>query len=225
MTVERPELGIPGLPSPLKEAVQLKCLRNVALFRTPSIFHANVLRALTRVVGGKQFFTSEALCRNFYLLDAEVLLGEGNRPQPVPHHWARHTLDSLSKHLLPHHGTGPGLGEESQDGSVLYRPDPREVSSAVGLFGKVNLGSDWRGLPSHVKRKVAIEADGPLHFASNCNHKLGRTVLKQRQLKAFGWEVLSVSAVHAHVCSSAIVFRHFEGKYTFDWELILTWTA
>ena len=62
---------------------------------------------------------------------------------------------------------------------------------------RINLASDWGqkfALPSTpVWKKVALEADGPWHFAINCNHIMGRTALKRRQLKALGWEVISVS--------------------------------
>ena len=63
----------------------------------------------------------------------------------------------------------------------------------------VTLASDWAdltefpSLPVHANRRVAIEVDGPMHFAVNCSHLTGRTALKRRQLTALGWEVISVS--------------------------------
>ncbi len=72
--------------------------------------------------------------------------------------------------------------------------------SIEGSFSKmyVNLASDWekvlhRSPDKPIARRIAIEADGPRHFAVNCRHPLGHTVLKHRQLKALGWEVISVS--------------------------------
>lgn len=66
-------------------------------------------------------------------------------------------------------------------------------TSASLLF---NLASDWyQESLETIARRIAIEADGIFHFAANCNHPLGHTVLKHRQLKALGWEVISVSGL------------------------------
>ncbi|KAL2645349.1 hypothetical protein R1flu_012936 [Riccia fluitans] len=43
-----------------------------------------------------------------------------------------------------------------------------------------------------VEERIAIEIDGPTHFARNTGTALGHTVLKQRQLTAAGWTVLSI---------------------------------
>ncbi|KAL3698680.1 hypothetical protein R1sor_012756 [Riccia sorocarpa] len=43
-----------------------------------------------------------------------------------------------------------------------------------------------------VEKRIAIEIDGPTHFARNTGTALGHTVLKRRQLSAAGWAVLSV---------------------------------
>ena len=40
--------------------------------------------------------------------------------------------------------------------------------------------------------RIAIEIDGPTHFARNVLRPLGATVLKQRHLEAMGWALLSV---------------------------------
>ena len=71
---------------------------------------------------------------------------------------------------------------------------PRTVH--VRMF--VNLASDWQDIiqspiSEPVARRIAIEADGPQHYAINCRHVLGHTVLKRRQLEALGWEVTPVS--------------------------------
>ena len=59
------------------------------------------------------------------------------------------------------------------------------------------LASDWGqkfNTPNApVAKRVAIEVDGPYHFALNSNHLTGSTALKHRLLKALGWEVVSVS--------------------------------
>ena len=60
----------------------------------------------------------------------------------------------------------------------------------------MNLASDWGSKftspKEMVARRLAIEADGLPHFASNCDHVMGPTVLKHRQLRALGWEVVQV---------------------------------
>ena len=61
----------------------------------------------------------------------------------------------------------------------------------------INLASDWGAKfdfpPKDPARRVVIEADGYHHYASNCDHTLGGTVLKRRQTGALGWQVVSVS--------------------------------
>lgn len=47
-------------------------------------------------------------------------------------------------------------------------------------------------LPGGERKKIAVEVDGPQHFAVNTNQPLGHTVLRRRLLKALGWDVVSV---------------------------------
>lgn len=44
----------------------------------------------------------------------------------------------------------------------------------------------------HTDRKIAIEVDGPFHFAVNTNSPLGQTMIRRRLLRACGWTVISV---------------------------------
>jgi hypothetical protein len=44
-------------------------------------------------------------------------------------------------------------------------------------------------LPDH---GVAIEIDGPSHFATNMESPLGPTIMKRRHLRAQGWAVMDV---------------------------------
>ena len=65
--------------------------------------------------------------------------------------------------------------------------------SHLGTQPLLNLASDWdEAGASRASRRVAVEADGPVHFAVSCEHALGCTTLKHRQLWALGWEVVSV---------------------------------
>ena len=41
--------------------------------------------------------------------------------------------------------------------------------------------------------KIAIEADGPTHRCRNSKQALGATVMKQRHLKAAGWQLITVA--------------------------------
>ncbi|KAL0049875.1 hypothetical protein WJX82_011534 [Trebouxia sp. C0006] len=44
--------------------------------------------------------------------------------------------------------------------------------------------------------KLAVEADGPLHFMRNIPKAIGRTLVKRRSLQKMGWTVLSVPYFH-----------------------------
>ncbi len=39
---------------------------------------------------------------------------------------------------------------------------------------------------------IAVEIDGPSHFARNCKRRLGHTAMKQRHLEQKGWKVFSL---------------------------------
>lgn len=41
--------------------------------------------------------------------------------------------------------------------------------------------------------RIAVEIDGPSHFARTAHRPLGSTALKRRHLEAMGWAVLSVT--------------------------------
>lgn len=42
------------------------------------------------------------------------------------------------------------------------------------------------------EQRIAVEADGPVHFAVNTNHLMGGTALKRRLLQRLGWQAVSV---------------------------------
>ncbi|PRW33174.1 FK506-binding 1 [Chlorella sorokiniana] len=44
-------------------------------------------------------------------------------------------------------------------------------------------------IPSH---KIAVEVDGPVHFATNSRHLMGGTALKRRLLQRLGWQAVAV---------------------------------
>ena len=163
-------------------------------------FSRRVGDALRVVIGGSDYYTAEALSISGYNMDFEILFDADHCPIPIPDQWKHHSKDHLLQSV--------GLGQEK--GGTISPADLLETSaqtegktdasiSMADTAGDINLASDWGQkfiIPSTpVSKKIAIEADGPWHFASNCNHVLGNTVLKHRQLKALGWEVISVRII------------------------------
>ena len=73
----------------------------------------------------------------------------------------------------------------------------------------------------HIVFITAIEADGLYHYAVNCHHRLGKTVLKHRQLKALGWDVIPVSCV---VCDHflLVMFVIFLQLPYYEWDPLST---
>ena len=176
-----------------------------------SVFQRNMWRALGALGGGRQYYLPEALTRSGYIVDAELLLASDNTPILVPRHWYFRTIGYVRNVLLsgnePLSEAAPSAeeclqpagderkGEEEEEVGSKNLSDILSSMEVVSRRHYVNLASDWHGNSqySQVARRVAVEADGPEHFAVNCNHPLGRTVLKRRQLKAMGWDVISVS--------------------------------
>ena len=78
----------------------------------------------------------------------------------------------------------------SIDAQVLLNGDvPVSVSDELGLL--INRLRSDNTSRSDIRR-LAIEMDGPWHFLRDTEKRVGATVLKQRQLKALGWEVVNV---------------------------------
>lgn len=88
------------------------------------------------------------------------------------------------------------LGQHSPKLQELLQKFYKESNDSSSL----NLASDWADLVGGpemgVAKRVAIEADGPWHYAANCPHTLGKTLLKRRVLRAQGWTVVSVGLQH-----------------------------
>ena len=164
----------------------------------------SVVNALLQIVGNSSYFSIEALTTSLYSIDIEMILDASNNPIPIPEHWQSWT----SLHSLL---TSPLLKEHNSELYFLLKDLCKErtqlngdqctlnCAESSGQF--LNLASDWSelvgGPVSHtVASKVAIEVDGPWHYASNCSHILGKTLLKQRVLKCLGWRIISVSDVN-----------------------------
>ena len=167
------------------EVMQLIMKRRIMHYENTSTltpFSQHVNAALRVALGGYEFYTTEALSISGYNIDFEVLFDADHYPIPIPYRWKFRNADEVLH----------SVGLEHEKRTVLPAGVPVPEMS-------INLASDWGQkftVPStSVSRKIALEADGPWHFACNCNHALGRTVLKRRQLKALGWEVISVGNI------------------------------
>ena len=154
--------------------------------RTYSVFHKNICKGLLQITGSTRHFIKEALTTSCYFIDAEVILDNEGKPVGIPPQWGgwRQPRQLLSTAYL------------EKENTALWHTLNKAVTVDATLEEGVSVASDWAielGYPvQSVGRKIAIEADGPRHYAVNCKHKLGNTVLKQRTLKAQGWDLLEV---------------------------------
>lgn len=158
--------------------------------------HTNLLQrivnALLQVTGGTSYFTLEALTTTLYSIDIELILDSSNNFIPIPEQWKSwHSFHCLLNSSI--------LKDKNPKFHTLVKNLCTEA--AVGVHSDMNsqplnLASDWVELvggPQNIARRVAIEVDGPWHYAANCPHTLGKTLLKHRVLNSHGWIVFSVS--------------------------------
>lgn len=179
--------------------------------RGRSTFGMKVHTAIKSTLGGSAFAQFDALSLSGYILDFEVLVDKDNAPVPIPLLWKRRASQTLAA----------SIGEESarrrklrdnyspedlvkamrdvegteREGDVSGFEDPSLGSSLDA--GLVNLASDWGTKfakpPVPVARRLVVEANGPSHYAQNCDHPLGNTVLKTKHLQHLGWDVVNVN--------------------------------
>ena len=193
------------------KAMQLVMKDRILMYKYTSTFtpfNRRVGSALRVVLGGHDFYTTEALSISGYNFDFEVLFDADHRPIPIPDQWKCHDRDQLlrsvglghvkRRNLSPARLLETTVEMERENDASISESDMSGDGDPVPKKS-INLASDWGQkiiVPSTpVSRKIVLEADGPWHFASNCNHVMGFTVLKHRQLKALGWEVISVGNV------------------------------
>lgn len=192
-------------------------------------YNRRVGDALRVVLGGSDFYTAEALSISGYNIDFEILFDADHRPIPIPNEWKCHSKDQVlhsvglgnvkRRNLSPLGLLETVTRENGESGASISAAD----TVGDGDQKTINLASDWGqkffvpGTP--ISKKIALEADGPWHFASNCNHVLGNTVLKRRQLKALGWDVISVGillyTLYSYVISHNQNFSTLFGKIAF----------
>ena len=225
MNYEHRKLGLAGtksIPSRWGEGfdsiqnVDVKHTRKASIDRldrykaggTASMFSENAKRALAQVVG-EDFFTTEAISLSGYIVDFEILLDSNNRPVRIPRRWKRQWKESVISSIYSNRVRI--RKKASQVSSLIEKLEGAETStecvtlndavldSKFDLRMRINLASDWgskfEAIPRRVTRRIAIEVDGIIHFAANCDHEMGRTVIKHRQLRALGWEVLQVRVI------------------------------
>lgn len=153
----------------------------------------SIVNALVQVTGNTSYFTLEALTTTLYSIDIEVILDSSNNPIPIPEQWLswQNLRCLLNSSILK--SNNPQLHSLLHAKTVDIRSNRLKSSESQPL----NLASDWAALvggpTEHIARKVALEVDGPWHYATNCPHTLGKTLLKHRVLKSQGWTVFSVS--------------------------------
>ena len=189
-----------------------------------SPFSQNVGRALKVALGSTYLYNTEALSLSGYNLDFEILFDAEHRPIIIPYQWKYRDQDTLKRSI----GVRRILSKQKPTAELLHSMKETErnahpsssSSSTVQAFTMdhrtvlAQLASDWGqkfNTPNApVAKRVAVEVDGPFHFASNCNHLTGSTALKHRLLKALGWEVVSVSFL-----SKSVLIIEVGEKYIF----------
>ena len=189
---ERPDLQNCVLQPPTDVIVAAVVLAEAMVNCQPvhSVFHHNVCEALMLVTGSTQHFTREALTTFSSFIDAEVIVDDSGQALPIPSQWQGWSRPCELLATAYPVKDNPELWENIN--AAFLKKD----SLYAAFRDKVCLASDWAvnlAQPcKSVARKIAIEADGPKHYAVNCKHTLGNTVLKHRLLKAMGWDVIAV---------------------------------
>ena len=185
--VEHPHLNLPSLPFSHHVPLLQKTIDNYLMVNRHSRYDSNVHNALCHLLENRDLFRRHVLSISGYELDSEILLDEENKPLAVPESCyylhADKVVDLLAAKFQLNH-----------------------MKRGYGVSDWISLASDWeveaQDVRQRIRTKIAIEADGPYHYAVNCPHPLGRTVLKHRQLQALGWDVISVSVcgIHTYFC-------------------------
>ena len=157
--------------------------------RIYSVFHRNINKALLQITGSSEHFTMEAMTMFGSFIDAEVVFDSNGKPLSIPPQWK-----SWKQPMKLLEAAYKKEDNQLRDrvNSLLSRQKDVTLSDDT-----ISLASDWEGrlgaTEEPIAKRVVIEADGPWHYASNCNQKLGKTVLKHRLLKAYGWDLIAVS--------------------------------
>ena len=180
-----------------------------------SIFGANLHRALRSCLGDVKCFQSDPLSLTGYCFDFEILLDRRGNPIHIPMKWKFKSQVLLKasigvkediKIIKNHRQTKAmildnviGFMKESEEDITNSENFDVNLSKLClnRRMKQMNISNDWGyrfgNYPQNVARKIVIEANGPFHYACNCNHSMGYTVLKERHIRNMGWELISVS--------------------------------
>eukprot|EP00899_Mesostigma_viride_P021074 jgi/Mesvir1/28969/Mv17744-RA.1 len=108
---------------------------------------------------------------------------------------SRSSIASLSEGTGVARGSITSAGEDLQVAPGAGAAGGRATAASSGVNGTAIHGGG-NGVPRSsggtLVMPIAIEADGPAHFAYNTLDPLGPTVLKARLLRAMGWHVVQV---------------------------------
>ena len=185
---------------------------------TPTQFHKSIINALLHITGSNQYLNVEALTTTLYLIDIELILNDRNCLIEIPKQWLS-WKDVRSIVKSPQiKENDPELYSALNEACHHIQTSSTPETNTHRVSQGINLASDWtERVGGHVDctaRRIAIEADGPWHYAANCSHRLGKTLLKHRTLRAFGWDVISVSQkpLCALLISFSMIFLHWSMK-------------
>jgi hypothetical protein len=125
-----------------------------------------------------------SLSRMYYFYLHTTLHPPGT-PEPAIIKWPAKLSKSLTD-LKFREGNPSALQEN------VYRSVKSRYGETAIMERQIRKLSVDIGLKFDKKRKIAIEVDGPQHFARNVREPLGYTLLRQRLLKQKGWDVVSI---------------------------------
>ena len=185
-----PHLCLPSL-SPSQRSSILSQMLTVKHASFTSRFEKNITKTLNRLLyslkgdssNNEMLLIPEAYMPNGYSVDAEILLDANDNPIPPGNENFKWSIAGWKKLCME------GVPVPQDRVSRIFHDSIN--SQDKGLY---NISSGWidGGKVAAAKRRISIEFEGPAHYSVNGSHQLGRSVIKRRQLEAFGWEFIQV---------------------------------
>ena len=208
--------GIKNVSNEIMRLLYTEKISNLHL-NSKSIFGSNIHRALRSCLGDVKCFQTDPLSLSGYCFDFEILLDHKGSPINIPILWKYKSQIILRSSVgvkedvkvIRNHVKYPAVVMDDIIGSLKESEEKvdtgqhcdAELSNSSSYFVKkcLNVASDWGRrfypFPKQVARKIVIEGNGTTHYARNCDHTMGYTVLRERHIRALGWELISVSEV------------------------------
>uniref|UniRef100_A0A1X7U652 RAP domain-containing protein n=1 Tax=Amphimedon queenslandica TaxID=400682 RepID=A0A1X7U652_AMPQE len=190
-SMTNPHLSLPSLSPSQRSSILSQTLTEKPI--TKSKLEKNIRETLNKLLhsskgdssylfNAEKLHIPEAYMPNGYSVDAEILLDANDDPIPPGNQnfkWSQAGLKQLCMEDVP----------VSQKRLSKIFKDTK--NKGEGLY---NISSGWTdgGRVAAAKRRIIIEIEGPFHYAVNIKHELGKSVIKRRQLEAFGWEFIQV---------------------------------